>query len=196
MELNCTSIAGCKPTTQGKLAAVVQLYPWSASLPRTTRKPASCSRRIFRIIVRCVGGSKAPPVLHSSYRTHFERDCAVWRTARRRRPNLRFSKVWRAHQRVRQPGEPQDAFESCFNPLASAKIGRTLAQFLNGTVLYHRTARRGRPNLRFSKVWRTQQRVRQPGERQDAFATCFNPRASAKIGRSILTLAAKPSRLA
>ena len=24
----------------------------------------------------------------------------------------------------------------CFNPLASAKIGRTLAQFLNGTVLY------------------------------------------------------------
>ena len=43
------------------------------------------------------------------------------------------SKVWRAHQRVRQPGEPQDAFASCFNPLASAKIGR---QFLNGTVLY------------------------------------------------------------
>ena len=28
-------------------------------------------------IVRCVGGSKAPPVLHSSYRTDFERDCAV-----------------------------------------------------------------------------------------------------------------------
>ena len=36
----------------------------------------------------------------------------------------------------------------------------------------------------------TQQRVRQPGERQDAFASCFNPLASAKIGRSILTLAA------
>ena len=29
------------------------------------------------LIVRCVGGSKAPPVLHSSYRTDFERDCAV-----------------------------------------------------------------------------------------------------------------------
>ena len=28
------------------------------------------------------------------------------------------------------------AFANCFNPLASAKIGRTLAQFLNGTVLY------------------------------------------------------------
>ena len=28
-------------------------------------------------IVRCVGGSKALPVLHSSYRTDFERDCAV-----------------------------------------------------------------------------------------------------------------------
>ena len=31
----------------------------------------------FVFIVRCVGGSKAPPVLHSSYRTDFERDCAV-----------------------------------------------------------------------------------------------------------------------
>ena len=30
--------------------------------------------------------------------------------------NLRFSKVWRAHQ-----GEPQDAFANCFNSLASAK---------------------------------------------------------------------------
>ena len=55
--------------------------------------------------------------------------------ARAAEPSL-FSKVWRAHQRVRQPGEPQDAFANCFNPLASAKIGRTLAQFLNGTVLY------------------------------------------------------------
>ena len=32
---------------------------------------------ITAFIVRCVGGSKAPPVLHSSYRTVFERDCAV-----------------------------------------------------------------------------------------------------------------------
>ena len=32
---------------------------------------------ILGFIVRCVGGSKAPPVLHSSYRTDFERDCAV-----------------------------------------------------------------------------------------------------------------------
>ena len=99
----------------------------------------------------------------------------------------RFSKVWRAHQRVRQPGEPQDAFASCFNPLASAKIGRTLAQFLNGTVLYD--GRQGEGGRTF-KVWRTQQRVRQPGERHDAFASCFNPLASAKTGRSILTLAA------
>ena len=30
---------------------------------------------------------------------------------------------------------------------------------------------------------------RQPGESQDAFASCFNPLASAKIGRSIWTLA-------
>ena len=28
-------------------------------------------------VVCCVGGSKAPPVLHSSYRTVFEQDCAV-----------------------------------------------------------------------------------------------------------------------
>ena len=28
-------------------------------------------------IVHCVGGSKAPPVLYSSYRTVFERNCAV-----------------------------------------------------------------------------------------------------------------------
>ena len=32
---------------------------------------------IVLVIVRCVGGSKAPPVLHSSYRTDFERDRAV-----------------------------------------------------------------------------------------------------------------------
>ena len=32
-------------------------------------------------------------------------------------------------------GEPQYAFANCFNPRASEKIGRTLAQFLNGTVL-------------------------------------------------------------
>ena len=30
----------------------------------------------------------------------------------------------------------------------------------------------------------------EPGEPQDAFANCFNPLASAKIGRSISTLAA------
>ena len=46
-------------------------------------------------------------------------------------------------------------------------------------------ARAAEPSL-----FRTQQRVRQPGEPQDAFASCFNPLASAKIGRSILTLAA------
>ena len=34
-----------------------------------------CTLHVF--IVRCVGRSKAPPVLHSSYRTDFERDCAV-----------------------------------------------------------------------------------------------------------------------
>ena len=69
---------------------------------------------------------------------------------------------------------------------------RHTEQFLNGTVLYDEgpTARRGRPNVCFSKVWRTQQRVRQPGEPQDTLASCFNPLASAKIGRSILTLAA------
>ena len=72
------------------------------------------------------------------------------------------------------------------------KSARTLAQFLTGLCCM----RRGRPNLRFSKVWRTQQRVRQPGEPQDAFASCFNPLASAKIGRSILTLAACGVRLA
>ena len=36
-----------------------------------------CTLLHIDIIVRCVGGSKAPPVLHSSYRTDFERDCAV-----------------------------------------------------------------------------------------------------------------------
>ena len=46
-------------------------------------------------------------------------------------------------------------------------------------------ARAAEPSL-----FRTQQHVRQPGEPQDAFASCFNPLASAKIGRSILTLAA------
>ena len=114
---------------------------------------AKKSRKDYRalikcIIVRCVGGSKAPPVLHSSYRTVFERDCAVRRTARRGRPNLRFSKVWRAH---RQPGEPQDAFANCFNPLASAKIGRTLAQFLNGTVLYDRRQGEGGRTFAFPR---------------------------------------------
>ena len=148
---------------------------------------SNCLMSIHVFIVRCVGGSKALPVLHSSYRTVFERDCAVWRTARRGRPNLCFSKVWRTQQRVRQPGEPQDAFASCFNPLASAKIGRTLAQFLNGTVLYD--GRQGESGRTFAFP-RFGERVRQPGEPQDAFASCFNPLASAKIGRSILTLAA------
>ena len=35
------------------------------------------ARFFYMFIVRCVGGSKAPPVLHSSYRTDFERDRAV-----------------------------------------------------------------------------------------------------------------------
>ena len=38
---------------------------------------SNCLMSIHVFIVRCVGGSKAPPVLHSSYRTVFERDCAV-----------------------------------------------------------------------------------------------------------------------
>ena len=35
----------------------------------------------------------------------------------------RTFKVWRTHQRVRQPREPQDA---CFNPLTSVKIGQSI----------------------------------------------------------------------
>ena len=144
-------------------------------------------------IMLYIGGNIGVGLLYVAWADQRHRQCCIRHTEHflngtvlydGRRPNLRFSKVWRAHQRVRQPGEPQDA---CFSPLTSAKIGRTLAQFLNGTVLYDGRARRGRPNLRFSKVWPTQQHVRQP---QDAFASCFNPLASAKIGRSILTLAA------
>ena len=41
------------------------------------RGPYYVCIHICVFIVRCVGGSKAPPVLHSSYRTDFERDCAV-----------------------------------------------------------------------------------------------------------------------
>ena len=38
------------------------------------------------------------------------------------RPNLRFSKVWRAHYRVRQPEEPQDAFANCSRARKSAGL--------------------------------------------------------------------------
>ena len=46
---------------------------------RSKRVPPGLHSEVFiyNFIVRCVGGSKAPPVLHSSYRTDFERDCAV-----------------------------------------------------------------------------------------------------------------------
>ena len=60
----------------------------------------------------------------------------------------------------------------------------------DGTVLYDGWQGEGGRTFAFSKVWRAHQRVRQPGEPQDA--NCFNPRASAKISRSISTLAACP----
>ena len=77
-------------------------------------------------IVRCVGGSKAPPVLYLSYRT-FLKGTVLYdgRQGDGAKPSL--FQGWRAHQRVRQPGEPQDTFANCFNPLASAKIGRSIS---------------------------------------------------------------------
>ena len=42
-------------------------------------------------------------------------------------------------------------FASCFNPSASAKIGRTLAQFLNGTVLYDGRQGEGGRTFAFSR---------------------------------------------
>ena len=96
-------------------------------------------------IMLYVGGNIGVGLLYVAWADQRHRQCCIRHTEHflngtvlydGRRPNLRFSKVWRAHQRVRQPGEPQDAFTNCFSPLTSAKIGRTLAQFLNGTVLY------------------------------------------------------------
>ena len=43
----------------------------------SVQEAIGCVYAVATFIVRCVGGSKAPPVLHSSYRTDFERDCAV-----------------------------------------------------------------------------------------------------------------------
>ena len=42
-------------------------------------------------------------------------------------------------------------FANCFNPLASAKIGLTLAQFLNGTVLYDGRQGEGGRTLAFPR---------------------------------------------
>ena len=83
----------CRSTRKIRCATTncVVLYRLLAALPAENRASAlSASQSSYTavgsvvmlfvvtiFIVRCVGGSKGPPVLHSSYRTDFERDCAV-----------------------------------------------------------------------------------------------------------------------
>ena len=84
----------------------------------------ACIYNVLKIlIVICVGESKAPPVLYSSYRTVFDRTVLY---DGRQGEGSRTSLFQGLPSSPAQPGEPQNVFANCFNPLTSAKIGRSI----------------------------------------------------------------------